>query len=839
MTPKRILLVDDDLLGSSITRDVLKSEGYDVSAVISGDKALAVLEAEARPDLILMDIDLGPGRMDGTEAARLIIARADVPIVFLSAHSDKETIAGARAVAKYGFVHKVPGNEMFLLATVEMALQLHEAETKQRRDAEALRSFVEAIPEPAFLMRTDGALLMANAAFLRNFGRTTEEAIGGNAFDWLSPDTAARRRAKFDEAIAAGSMVTYEDERDGRRFRNILYPIVGAGAAPDRVAVIGMDITEASRREDALRRSEALYRTLTELLPESVVMAGMDGSIRFANPNAAALHGFADAAAMLGTRLFEFVAPEARPATDMRFASELDAKGGFRGLETTLIGRDGRRFAAEVSAVLVPDEKGQPEGFLTVARDISERKRTEDEIKRHREDLLEAQRVCGIGHWISDPTSNALEWSEEVFRIFGIDPAAGIDRARFLAAIHPEDRALFEAEIAGEKPYRTDYRILTPAGDIRFVHNEFRKVLDDQGRPVRLHGTIQDITERMLMEQSLRESQRRLATLMANVPGLIYRCRNDADWSMEFLSDGCLELTGYEPVELLGNAAISFNEVIEPEDRDRVRREIGASLQAGQGFRIVFRIRRKDGEIRWVAERGRGAAGPGGEIGSLEGIFLDITELRKAEEVIEKGLQEKSVLLKELQHRVKNNLTVISSLLNLESERLHDPRDREIFRMMRNRIRSMALIYERLYRSDDVRSVDARGYLEGLSKQLFESNLVRPGQVRLHLHFDSFPLDLRKAVSSGLIFTELIANSLKHAFPGGRKGNLEISAVAKGAGFVLSVRDDGVGFNPDPAEREGDGFGLKLVRSQVDQMGGVLKIESGTGALFEIDVPVN
>lgn len=725
MTPKRILIVDDDLLGSSITREVLKSEGYEVSAVVSGDKALAALDAEAPPDLILMDIDLGPGRMDGTEAARRIMARADVPIVFLSAHSDKETIAGARTVAKYGFVQKVPGNEMFLLATVEMALELHETQAKRRRDAEVLR------------------------------------------------------------------------------------------------------------------QSEALYRSLTELLPESVIKAGLDGSIQFANRNAAELHGFADPAAMVGTQLFDLVASEARPLTDERFRSDLENGGRFRRVETTLLAKDGRKFAAEVSAVLVPDGEGRPEAFLTVARDVSERKNAADEIIRNREALVEAQRVSGIGHWDYDPAAGVLEWSEEVFRIFGLDPAAGIDRRRFLDAIHPEDRELFESEVAQGLPDRSDYRIQTPAGEVRFVHNEYRRILDDQGRDVRLHGTVQDVTERKIIERSLRESERRLATLMANVPGLIYRCRNDTDWSMEFLSEGCLELTGYEPAELLANASVSFNEVIVPEDRERNRAEVQAAAVAGRDFRVVYRIRKKTGEIRWVSERGRGVDRPDGRAEAFEGIILDITDRRKADELVEKGSQEKTILLKELQHRVKNNLAVISSLLNLESERLHDPRDREIFRMMRNRIRSMALIYERLYRSDDVRAVDARGYLEGLAKQLFESNLLRPGQIRLNLHFDSFPLDLRKAVSCGLIFTELIANSLKHAFPGGRKGTLEVSAVKKGEGFVLAVKDDGIGFDPDPAGREGDGFGLKLLRSQVDQMKGVLKIESRPGSLFEIEVPIN
>jgi PAS domain S-box-containing protein len=838
MIPKRILLVDDDLLGSSLTRDVLKSDGYDVAAVISGEKALARLEAEPAPDLVLMDIDLGPGRMDGTEAARRIMERADIPVVFLSAHSDAETITRARAAAKYGFVHKVPGNEMFLLATVEMALHLHETEARHRRDAESLRTFVEAIPEPAFLMQADGVLLMANAAFLGRFGRTAEEALGQDAFAWLPPDVAARRRARFDEAIASAAIVTYEDERDGRRLRNILYPIPGPSGQPDRVAVIGLDITEAHRRQEALSESEHLYRTLTEMLPDAVIKAGLDGGIQFANRAAAELHGFDDPAAMKGLSVFQLVAPGARPATDDRMRAGIEREGFVRTERTTLARRNGETFPAELGVFLIRNGEGRPESLIAVARDIEDRVRAEAELKKSRETLLEAQRVGGIGHWDFDPAAAAVEWSEETYRIFGLDPAGGIDQQRLLDAIHPEDRADFDGGGVEGRPRRADFRIIRPDGEVRFIHEEARAVHDDAGRLVRLHGTVQDVSDRKRVELRLRESESRIASLMANIPGLIYRCRNDRDWTMEFLSDGCLDLTGYEPAELLGQAAITYNDVILPEDRERVWTEVQAGLDAKRDFRTVYRIRKKSGEVRWVSERGRGLFGPDGGSTALEGIILDVTDRRLADERIEKGSQEKSILLKELQHRVKNNLAVISSLLNLESERLHDPRDREIFRMMRNRIRSMALIYERLYRSDDVRAVDARAYLEGLAKQLFESNQVRPGQVRLGLRFESFPLDLRKAVSCGLIFTELIANAMKHAFPGGRKGNLEVSAVRNGDGFVLAVRDDGVGFEAAAAGRESDGFGLKLVRSQADQMDGKLKIESNPGALFEIEVPI-
>ncbi len=145
-------------------------------------------------------------------------------------------------------------------------------------------------------------------------------------------------------------------------------------------------------------------------------------------------------------------------------------------------------------------------------------------------------------------------------------------------------------------------------------------------------GVAVDIAGRKRAEEALRESERRLSTLMANLLGMAYRCRNDQDWTMEFVSGGCRALTGHPPEDLIGNRKIAYANIIHPEDREDVRQQIEVALQEKGPFQVEYRIRTSSGEVRWVLEQGQGVLAEDGELLALEGFITDITERKKAEE---------------------------------------------------------------------------------------------------------------------------------------------------------------------------------------------------------------
>jgi PAS domain S-box-containing protein len=203
-------------------------------------------------------------------------------------------------------------------------------------------------------------------------------------------------------------------------------------------------------------------------------------------------------------------------------------------------------------------------------------------------------------------------------------------------------------------------------------------------------------------------------------------------------------------------------------------------------------------------------------------------------EKIESSLKEKEVLLKEIHHRVKNNLQIISSLLNLQSGYIKDKDSIEIFKESQNRVRSMALIHEKLYQSKDMSQIDFSEYVSELVSNLFSSYSLNSALITLHQNINDILLEIDIAINLGLIINELVSNAFKHAFPEGRKGNLYISIKKDGHKYELIIEDDGIGFSSEIDFRKTESLGLQLIITLVEQIGGEIFLFSDNGTKFVI-----
>ncbi|NBB72883.1 MAG: PAS domain S-box protein [Bacteroidetes bacterium] len=219
-------------------------------------------------------------------------------------------------------------------------------------------------------------------------------------------------------------------------------------------------------------------------------------------------------------------------------------------------------------------------------------------------------------------------------------------------------------------------------------------------------------------------------------------------------------------------------------------------------------------------------------------VAQDITDRKQAEERLKASLREKEVLLREIHHRVKNNLQIISSLLHLQSKQIEHAAARTLFAESQSRIRSMALIHERLYQSDDLAQVDFAAYLDGLTEHLFRSYNVRRDTIACELQADGGSLSVDRAIPCGLIVNELVANALKHAFPDGRSGTIRVRYAEEDDTAHLIVADDGVGTPEDVEADASDSLGLRLVRGLVQQLDGSLAIARDSGLRFTITFPL-
>jgi PAS domain S-box-containing protein len=221
-------------------------------------------------------------------------------------------------------------------------------------------------------------------------------------------------------------------------------------------------------------------------------------------------------------------------------------------------------------------------------------------------------------------------------------------------------------------------------------------------------------------------------------------------------------------------------------------------------------------------------------------VVVDITERRQMEERMQASLKEKEILLREIHHRVKNNLQIVSSLLDLQADTLEDPCVRLIFEGSQHRIQAMALIHECLYQSDDLARIDAARYFSRLCASLAQAYSQVSKQVTLEVQAEAIWLDVQMAIACGLILQELLSNGFKHAFPDGQRGNIWITlAVAPGNQALLSVRDTGRGFPLDVDFQNTDSLGLQLVCLLTEQLRGSITLERQGGTHWQVTFPLS
>ncbi len=305
---------------------------------------------------------------------------------------------------------------------------------------------------------------------------------------------------------------------------------------------------------------------------------------------------------------------------------------------------------------------------------------------------------------------------------------------------------------------------------------------------------------------------------------------SDANGVLKYVSPSTQQLLGYHPQELVGH---SLYELIHPDDREKVRQTIKKSSNATEGLRVESRLKTAEGKYIWIETTGKPVVDENGFRGFIYS-GRDITEQKKSAEYIKKSLEEKEALLREIHHRVNNNLQVISSLLSLQSDNVRDPRDHELFVESQNRVRSMAMIHEKLYQSDKFNSINFRDYLKTLINRLIYDYSQDLGHIDLELDIENVELNIETSVPCGLIINELVSNSLKHAFPQGRNGKIIVKFHKIKDKYVLMVGDNGIGPLEKSVLESSKKLGFNLVKSLIKQLDASLEILESEGTLYRI-----
>lgn len=467
---------------------------------------------------------------------------------------------------------------------------------------------------------------------------------------------------------------------------------------------------------------------------------------------------------------------------------------------------------------------------------------------QHRAQQLEAQEIAlresteryhalfnrsVVGVYVHDLTGQFLDANDTALTWFGYrrEQIGTLNISDFLDEDQLQTAWASIEEILriGYNPVPNQFQVTGRDGRVLWLEIEASLLYKD-GKPYAIHGIAHDITERKQAERAIRESEQKFRSITEQVQDVIFI--TDLQGMITYISPSSASVFGWPAAEMLSQRfPVFLAERDIPLALARFERTL-RTVQTTKGF--CLNMKRQDG-TEFVGELRAAQVYQNGEVCGTIGVIRDVTERQRAEEHIRAALQEKEVLLKEIHHRVKNNLQVISSLLNLQASLLTDDHSRNLFRESQQRVKTMALIHEKLYQSESLREINFQEYVSSLASELYTSYRPLSGTVELVIDVADIHLDLDTAIPCGLVLTELLSNALKYGVPSENGKILVTFSATSDHHYALRISDNGTGFPPEIHLDTLDSLGLQLVKGLVEeQLNGSLELSRSPGTTWII-----
>jgi PAS domain S-box-containing protein len=664
-----------------------------------------------------------------------------------------------------------------------------------------------------------------------------------------------------------------------------------AGSPQDRSKEeLAAELEELKQRlvqleERELVLSEAKYRALIEGSSDFIYVLDSDGHFTFANSEIEHLLGYT-AEEIIGKHFSDVLHPEDSGTLGRAFHERRTGERASRRIEVRLNSRRGdtrdveidiRHFSISASGLY------QDETFIGthgVARDITERKYQETK-RRALQKMRET--VWSMGN--PDDILRVLDVVRECLDIMQIDfvhcsvhvidmndpptlqtystyESTGISKrgewmvadegglGRTLVDIWQRGAPAYCRDLETQDTYQDPERIAALYGPVRaiidvpFSHGTLTVCSDRPSAfPPRSIWFFQELAEalsegfrRMEDLQQLAQSEQRYRTLV-ETPNFVVMLI-DGEGNYLYLSPQIHDWLGYAPEDFYSESNI-LQDLVHPDDLSTVQ-SIYLFDQPTEPTEIEYRWRDRRGDFHWALASIFPIYENEGDrqinrVNLIQVVVQDITERRRAQEQIKTSLEEKEILLKEIHHRVKNNLQIVSGLLHLQSRHIQDEKILAAFDNSQHRIASMAMVHEELYRSQDLTRIDFSTYIHNLVDHLFESFSADTRHIALDIQIEDTFVEIDTAIPLGLIVNELVTNALKHAFPEDATGTIRIALTTSGTGdFTLIIGDDGKGLPPEVDLQQSSSLGLKLVDSLTSQLKATLEYDRSAGTTYTI-----
>ncbi len=891
---RTIMLVEDEPVAAAVTSRIITKAGYNVLTASSGEKAVEMARSCAELNLILMDIDLGDG-IDGPEAARQILMSCHIPIVFLTSHAEKEYVESVKEITRYGYVLK--GSSAFVLQeAIEMAFQLFENHENLERKEAMQNAIISSISDIITVLNSKSLVTYISPNIRKWFGWSPEEITGSEVWDNIHPEDTFSTGDLLNKSITVPeSSVTAEcryKHKDGR-YRWIKYTAANCYNIPEinGILINFRDITDQKNSQESLRDRENTLQKIFDILPIGLWFADKNGKLLRGNPMGKKIWGAEPKVSPEDYGVFkarrspsgEEIAPEdwalAHSITKgVTIENELLEIDAFDGVTRTIL-----NFTAPVI-----DDNGAIQGAIVVNQDITEQKKMEKELHESLE-RFKALHEASFGGIAIHETGVIIECNKGLSDLTGYSKEE-LTGMNGLNLVTPEyldkvknniindypdpyevkglrkDGTTFDLRIQGKSiPYKgrkvrvTEFRDISEskaAQESIKVKNEELEALNEELTAsmeemeatneefARANEELLETNTRLIkIEQNLKQSldalelsELRYKLIAENVVDVIWT--TDMNLDLTYVTPSVERQQGYKVEEMNG---IPLEKRFPPESIKKISeivtgemiKETDPASDKSRAISFEAESFKKDGTIYWADFNLTFLRDADGSPRGFQGITRDITERKKTELRINDLLKEKEILLKEVHHRIKNNMNTICGLLMIQAETLEEESAKNALYDASTRVQSMMILYDKLYRSDDFMRVSLNDYFPPLIDEVIR-NFHSSESVTILKEIDDIVLNTDILSPLGIILSELLTNTMKHAFKGKSGGIIKVSAKQANSTISITVEDDGAGI-PDYVDiHNSQGFGLQLIGMLTDQINGTIDVERDNGTSVKI-----
>jgi PAS domain S-box-containing protein len=761
------------------------------------------------------------------------------------------------------------GGKNIRITAINDITQRKLSENALKESERALSTFLGNLPGMAFRCAHDASwsMLFVNNGCLELTGYSAEDLLYNRKLSFSDLIHAEDREAvkkNVDEAISkkiqfelqyriicAGSKIKWVWEK-------------GEGVFDDQGVLLSVegfisDISSRKQHEFELVSSRESYKNLIESSPDGIFIHDKKGIVIFANPSILKMLGVDKLEDFGPNSIFDYSFPEDIARYRKRRRALFEGKD-LPFIETKIRRSDGSFFEVESKPILFNYfgevtvlvfcrdisfqrqlEKEQlraqmaEEANKKLQLEIEQRQQTERKLQmaqKYNGRLIESSldMICA-----TDKEGHLTEFNLAAQHTFGYTAEEAIGEfVGFLYAL-PHQRSLINHELLyGSGSFAGEIINRKKNGELFTSFLSASALKDDSGETIGAMGVSRDISEIKRTEEQVALQAAKLNSIIETSTHYIWTFDRDLQiTSFNSNYSNMIEERYGAPITI-GTNLFKGQFVSSSEHNDFWTIKCLAAFKGiPQQFETAFYIERT-GETKWMEVYLNPIYSIDRRVNEISGIGHDITEKKISEEKIKQSLKEKEVLLKEVHHRVKNNLQVISSILNLQSSYVKDKKTLEILRESQNRIKSMAYIHESLYQTKDFSNINFTEYVTSLANNLVHSYQNFEGQVDLELKIQDIYLNLDIAIPCGLIINEILSNALKYAFPKNQKGKISIRLSLQDRQITLVIRDNGIGLPSHIDYRNTESLGLQLVVTLVDQLGGSIKLDRLKGTKFTI-----